>query len=96
MSYLTKQKELIPHILIIAVFIYAGFNLFSKQVEASQFAKAGATVLPSYVPGGAGRCNIPTYEDYYNKPVFLEDAKEQSGDISDPATNNTDPAERSG
>jgi len=65
--YLRTHKEISLLIGVAVIMLIAGFNLFHDQ-PASRFTKAGASVLSTYTPGGAGRCNIPSYEDYYGTP----------------------------
>ena len=67
MHYLKKRKEFIPIAAVLIVVSYAAFDLFADQPESSRFVESGAVVLSSHISGGAGRCNLPDYEDYYNR-----------------------------
>jgi len=76
LKYLKNHKERIPLAAVIIVILYAAFNLFSNQPESSRFTQSGATILSSQTTGGAGRCNIPSYEEYYGqRPVARKSKK---------------------
>ncbi|SMO43164.1 hypothetical protein [Fodinibius sediminis] len=69
MHYFNNHKETGLILAVFIILLIAGFDILRQQHEASRFTKAGASLLPSHKSGGAGRCNIPTYEEYYGTPL---------------------------
>jgi|GEM_PF-5210346 len=78
MNIFKRHKELIPIAVVIMIVCLAMYNLLSDQAEHSSFTQSGASVLPAQFSGGAGRCNIPTYEEYYGREMPTPESDKSS------------------
>lgn len=59
MNYLKRHKEIIPFIIVLAVFVIASINLFQNQQVRSHLISNGTIVLPT-----SAQCEVPFQDSF--------------------------------